>query len=524
MEEKIEEKPPAVNNQPVGEAKPKKKKHCCLWIVIIILILIGVGAYLSLDRLKNIFDFKTATEKANQGSSEEIDWNGEYSGPLAVKEAKIDKEKSVTKTFGQEGGTMSTQAADGTLYTLTVSPDSLILPAEVSMSPLMESPVVGFDKPAAGYGVYLSGGFKFIRPSYLTIQPNTKMPELGPNKAVTWGRCNIASRGYDPEICAGIKKIDFGGGIEPGKVVVHAINGKENKYILLASTIPVQANAYNAQIFQSGAYFGDKIDKKMANELAMKTFLGGYEHANATEVLMHLLTLKGDLAPFKEKIDRLARGDGSYPRESVKAAIILLASDNKEGYDMRIEDFKKTIDKNFKNLRGSFIHWGRFIALLEQMGINDKSAFLSTNKALADDGLGDWPTDLPDYDENAKGDTGGSSWGKAFLDALNQLYRNILATKHYSCTERLMAAEALEQLGTIDAQDRAAMNSILSKCADQCKTLQECEQEGDAANKRGDQDAITAVNYRITAFLEQGSDCTSQTKKNLENYGQNFCN
>lgn len=489
---------------------PKKKSKACLWIVLIVIFLIlATGAYYFL-KIKKSEDTESPTATVD----------------LSVKEAKIDKDKAVTKTFGQDGGTISTRASDGTLYTLTVPGDALILPAEVSMSPLTESPVTGIDNPSAGYGVYLNGSFSFIRPAFITIQPNTEIPEYNIAKATTWGRCTIASRGYDPEICIGEKNIPFAGGIEPGKVVVMATNTDDDKRILLSPTIPIgETNVYNAEVYKPAAYFGTIVDKKLASKLAEKTFADSFEYINATEVLMHLLTLGGDLTPYKDEVARFERGEKSYPRETLKGAILAKALNDEETYQSRIDDFKSNIDKNITNARGSFYISPRYVALLKQLQISRQgsTSFLSI-KAKASSDLGEWPDSLPDYDENARSDTGGSSWASNLLASLNQRYRDILGSSIYSCSEKAWASESLEMLGTIDAADREAINTILGKCADQCKTLEECERQSDIATKNGNTDAATAAIYRMTAFLEKSTDCTSQTKKTLETYGQNFCN
>jgi len=505
----------------MDEEKTKPKSKAWLWVLLIVLVL-TIAGIVGYSWLKKII---IPTNNTTSDVTTTIDSN-----ELAVKTAKIDKDKAVTKTFGQAGGTMSTQAADGTLYTLTVSDDSLILPAEVSMTPLTESPINGINKPTAGFGVYLSGKFEFIRNSYLTIQPNTSMPaDVDKTGATKWGRCTIASRGYDPEICAGINKVVFAGGVEPGKVVVHAINNDDEKLTLLAPTVPTgEAKIYNAIVTGPGAYFGTKIDKKMAEKFALKTFSDAFDYDNATEVLMHLLTLKGDVKPYTDRIQRFARSDGSWPRETLEGAILELAINDQEGYKERIADFKSTIDKNIANLRASYMPWARYAALMSQLSVgrNTKTttSWLFTPVKAAED-PSTWPPELQDYDETARNDTGGSDYAETLHQNMLKGFRNA-ATSHFnSCTEKAVALEALEFYMALDEADRSAARTILKQCANQCKTLEECEQMGNENDKfnGSDRDAAAAIAYRITAFLEQGGDCTSLVKKNLENYGKNFC-
>lgn len=506
--------PPApvaeTQSPPTAPVAPPKRSKKWLFFLILILIIAGGLYYLWTHRSSS-----SSTSTSSTGFTTE----------LAVKTAAIDKEKAVTKTFGQAGGTMSTRAADGTLYTLTVPDDALILEAEVSMSPLIESPVTGIDKPTAGFGVFLDGGFEFIRPAFITIQPNTEMPEFGIGKAVTWGRCTIASRGYDPEICVAEKGIPFAGGVEPGKVVIMAINEKDYKLVLPAPTVPIgEVNVYNAEIFREGAYFGTKINKAQAEKLAEKTFSDDFDYLNATEALMHLLTLGGDISPYKDRIAKFKNGESSYHRDTLEGAILAKAVGDTKTYDARIEDFKAMIDRNITTARGSFYQMARYAAFLKQLQVKRSGRAASIfSSAKAESDLGVWPEPLEDFDESARNDTGGSSWGQDLLNALNQRYRDILGSKIFSCSEKAWAAESLELLGTLDAADREAINTILGKCADQCKTLEECERQADIATKNGNPDAATAAIYRMTAYLEKATDCTSQTKKTLENYGQNFC-
>jgi hypothetical protein len=495
--------------QPQPQQPPKPKSKKLLWIFLFFLLLIVAAA---------IFWFFWSYRTSNSGAKEQG-----FSGELKKKVAKIDKSLSVTKTFSTAGDTMSVRSSDGTLYTLTVPPDALILPSTVTMSVLTESPVTNWDKPAAGYGVFLDGKFSFIRPAYITIQPNTQMPTLGKTKAVDWGRCNIASRGYDPEICAGNNKIPLRGGVEPGKVIVF-VNSKDDE-ILLTPTIPTKANVYNGFVFDPGAYFGYKINKKQAEQLADRMFAGSNDYINRAETLMHLWALGGDLTKYKDEIERFAREKKDYPREVLKGAIIAKVVKDDKAYNARVSDFKTVIERNLNNIKGAFLPIPRYFALLNQLSTPREKG--SANSAIAvfaeDTGLGAWPDDLPWYDEDARQDTGGSSWAEDMKKRSDQMLRNLMGSKTAFCFDKFQAAESLEALGTLDAADRDAINSILSQCNKKCATLEECEKAADDAKRNGNSDALTEALYRMTAFLEQGTDCKALVKKDLSNYGQNFC-
>lgn len=512
-------------SQTTQEKKPGSKKAC--WVILVVLVLlsvIGAGIYFLLFR-----------NTSNQG----------FSGELSIQKAEIDEGRTVTKTVGTEGTVLQTQSEDGVLYTLTVPEDALILPAEVSLSPLKNLPIRNYQNADAGKGVYIQGNFSFIRPAFLTVQPNTQKPtNVDKTGATKWGRCNIGSRGFDPEICAGLRQIPFNGGVEAEKVVIDV--NAENDTILLNPTIPIgQKNVYTAHIWQKGAYLADTINKAEAETFTELTYAKSNDYVNQSEVLMHLLLLKGDLTPYKDQIKRFAREKKDYPREVLKGAIISLAVDNQDSYQARIEDFQNKTEQYISMARGSFMPQPRYVALLHQIDAdlaNDNSTFLnSSGKAFAADvkcivseppveetpnwdalDISNWPTELQDYDETAV-QRATNNWEEEMKNRSRQKLRDILGSSIYSCLEKAWAAEALQNLGGLNASDCEAIKQILNKCANQCKTLEECEKQGDAAERSGAADALTAVNYRITAFLESGIDCTSQTKKTLETYGQNFC-
>lgn len=410
--------------EPKAEEKPKKgkKKRWLVLIVLLLLILVGVICYLFFFR-------KTGTS---------VKSSGEIS---ITKNPQLETDKAVTKVVGPGGSVLSTRASDGTLYTLTIPKDAMIVPLTVTMTPMKKVPLDNYGKLDAGNGVMIGDRVTFNRPSFLTVQPNTEKPKATTDSGtVKWNRCAIGSRGYDPEICAGIRDIPFGAGIEPGKVVV--LGSEEFSSITLNPTIPMgDSNAYNTHVWRSGFYLADKIDKKDAQMLAKKNFENGFDYVNSTEVLMQLAALGGDLTPYKDEIARFEREKKDYPREVLKGAIIASIVGNQAAYNARIEDFGKAYTRNLSDVRSSFIPWPRYAALYRQLVANgtkkttdgfhliprayaelqdydpsnsssdssqpDLPNYNGGSSTPANDnplGIGDpfWPIDIPDYVEPPK--------------------------------------------------------------------------------------------------------------------------
>ncbi|MDO8506950.1 MAG: hypothetical protein Q7S53_00060 [bacterium] len=365
--------------EPKAQEKPKKGKKK-LWLILIallLLIIIGVVCYLFFVR------------KTGQSAK--------TSGEISItKNPQLETDKTVSKIIGPGGGVLSTQASDGTLYTLKVPMNALILPTTVTLTPMKKVPFDNYGKADAGKGVQIGDKTTFIRPAFLSIQPNTSKPKAtSETGTVAWNRCAIGSRGFDPEICAGLRDIPFGVGVEPGKVVI--LGSQEYSKIVLNPTIPMgDKNAYNTHVWRAGYYMADKIDKNEAGVLAKKTFEGSYDYVNVTEVLTHLVALGGDLTPYKSEIDRFEREKKDYPREVLKGAILAKIVGNEEAYKKRIDDFGTAFKRNLANEKASFLPWPRYAALYRQLAVEptkkSTSRFELVQKAYAE---------LPDYDPSA---------------------------------------------------------------------------------------------------------------------------
>lgn len=334
-----------------------------------------------------------------------------FSGTLSIDSSvKAETDLAKTKTIGPDGTVFWTRGSDGTLYTLTVPPGAIILPSDVTITPLKNVPFKNYSNPSYGNGVLIEGSFSFIRPAYLTIQNNTAEPTNLTNTGVTpWGRCNIGSRGYDPEICAADNKVKFGGGVDPGKVMI--MGSTKFDRILLSPTIPTGDDSINAMIFNSGYYLADQINGAQAKDIAEITFEGSNDYTNQTEVLMHLYKMGGNIREYESQIARFEYQKKDYQREITKGAILAKAIGNDRAYQKRMEDLFKERDQLFDNFRGAFVPVTRYMAFMEQFNTDVKSSWFS-QKALA--------YELPDYKPNSSGgqesDSGNASWWDKLRD------------------------------------------------------------------------------------------------------------
>jgi hypothetical protein len=539
-----------------GPPPPTKKKRSCLWLIILIILLLLGGAYYWYSK-----NGLPVIEKENPAETG-------FSGELKAVDPEVDADRKISKTLTSAGGVMQVEAADGTLYTLTVPEEALILPSTVEMTPLSKSPIENYGTPTTGFGVSLSGKFDFIRPAYLTIQPKTKKPAEKP--AANY--CSVGSRIYNPELCAGMAGIPFVAGIAPGQVV--AYSSKTNDQVLLTPTIFTgMKNTWNAMLWQPGSYFADTINKSKADSLTKITLVNSSDYVNRSEVLTHLLALGGDLTPYKDEIARFAREKKDYPREVLKGAIIGLAVDNQEVFRERSQDFYDLYVNKFKDLRSSFIPWPRYAATYRQLLAmnrpeykNKKSAFWQISRALAIQDWEDLPEgssdsdyadSLPNYDGDNGVDYGDDSNSTSWDDIINSLLpptsdgkddlqdwsnveqndqlgrdtddvieagaRATLDKSSATACEKAQAIQTLITLNRVKSSELERFKQIVLDCANKCVTLEQCEGMGDIGDRWGSPEIINAANTQILVLLQQASDCDLAKKKGLSDYGNNAC-
>lgn len=316
-----------------------------------------------------------------------------FSGELSpASDVKAEQENGIAAIISSAGGVLTTQGADGTVYSLTVPPDAVILPTLVTLVPVKDMPIENYGSSKVGSGVYVGPkrdeGMTFIRPAYLSIQPNMQKLSLEQLGQTKWGRCNIGSLGFEPEICAGEKGLPFGLGIEPGKVVVYSKsnNNKKLDNVYLSPTIPIgEENTFITPIWSTGAYTADRINKKQLESFFAPTFHGASDYVNKVELLSHWSALGGDLTPYKSEIESMSRDKKDYPRMVLETAIVASAANDKKSTQKRLDDLKVTIERNINRARGSFMEIPYYVGFLKQIDVSQEKISSSFPKNIAQD-------------------------------------------------------------------------------------------------------------------------------------------
>ncbi len=122
----------------------------------------------------------------------------------------VDGARATTQTVTPDGGTLTATAADGTVYSLVIPPDALLLETAITMTPIVS--VAGEDFPAGPVlGVDLQpSGLRLYEFATLTIVPS----QLGPTAA-------IAGFSYEG---AGDDLHPYPAALHAGRIVLHVIH------------------------------------------------------------------------------------------------------------------------------------------------------------------------------------------------------------------------------------------------------------------------------------------------------------
>jgi hypothetical protein len=129
-------------------------------------------------------------------------------GPGAV--VAVDEARAATKTFPLEGGTLETTGGDGTVYTLTIPPDALLVETTITMTPIVS--ISGGDLPGTSVlGVDL-------KPSGLRLYEFAELSIASPQLSPT---ANIAGFSYEGD---GDDLHRYPAALDAGRILLHVIH------------------------------------------------------------------------------------------------------------------------------------------------------------------------------------------------------------------------------------------------------------------------------------------------------------
>jgi hypothetical protein len=122
----------------------------------------------------------------------------------------VEQARAATRTFPLEGGTLETTGADGTVYTLTIPPDALLVQTTITMAPIVS--ISGGDLPGTSVlGVDLQpSGLRLYEFAELGIAP----PQLGPT-------ANVAGFSYEGD---GDDLHRYPAAVDAGRILLHVIH------------------------------------------------------------------------------------------------------------------------------------------------------------------------------------------------------------------------------------------------------------------------------------------------------------
>lgn len=490
-----------------GEPKPKKK-HTFLKILLLLLLLIllTVGGFF-------LYRYLVGGKTQETQNTEE-----RFAGELSPRDPKVDESKKVTKAIGPAGGVLQLETEDA-LYTLTIPPETIILPKNVSLAPLTEVPFSGYERNDFGNGVFVGPDDNFLnKTAFLTIEKNGKKPEKEPG----WDRCEIGSRGYSPEICAGENNFPFNYGVEAGKV---SLFSNKERGLMFMQTIPSgEDSVASSRIIRGGAFLFDKLNKTETSQLAGEASENGKDLSTTVEPFAHLLSYGADLNPHKEKIHDLRRSKSSYPRALMETSMVAQAVGEKDVAKGKYEEFIKEYDQNFNFIRSAYLPWPEYHSTYHQISlmVEEKQTFLPKAHARRSRGnVG--RNNAANAAAQAIINYGNADWHRLRKEEIERA-RGTLDDKRLSACEKLDAMEMLLviTMGASEA-DKAKMRDLIKEAVKCCSTKEQCQQAAKIAEKLFDSESKYNAEKKIDEMSKK--PCTPSDslthKQGLSDYGYN---
>lgn len=495
--------------EPQKEQQKPKKKHRLLKSIILlfVILLLALGGYFL---YKNLFGV-TKKESVKQVGFAQLP---------TVREAKADTTKTVTKAMGPAGGVLQVENGDF-LYTLTVPPEALILPAQISLTPLTEAPFSGYEREDLGLGVLVGPDSNFLnQTAFLTVQKGVKKSTT----EAEWDRCSIGSRGYDPEICAGEEEFPFNYGVDPGKVGLLA-NG-ERGLSFMPTIITGEENTVSFRIWSGGAYLMDRLNNAELSQIAGVGVENNSNMASEVEPMAQIMATGQSLEPYRDRIKDLKRSKSSYPRSIMEAAYLASAIGENDVANEKVEEFLKEYEQNFNFIRSAYLPWPSYFSTYHQLeilyGVNTgEVSFIP--KAYAGKNKGTIKPNKP-YSKPLN-----DMYWQGFLALRKDIIakeRETFEKENLSACEKIPAIEALlATLAATDA-DKEKMRAILKEAAKCCSGKEECQSVAKLARKLNDEETAFAAEQRMKDLeAKNKKTCTPGDelvhKQGLSDYGYN---
>lgn len=421
----------------------------------------------------------------------------------------------VSKTIGPAGGIVQLKTQDYT-YTLTVPQEVLPINYEVSLTPLTENPIAGYERPDFGYGVLVEPeGSLFGVPAYLSVV-KTKSQE---SEKVVWGYCNIGSAGFDMEICLGEKEYPFNFGVDKGRVALLV----DQETISFLPTVPsVEENQINARIWGGGVFLFDSVNKTELVQILKSEKFDSPDFASEVEPFAHLVAFGGLDKTYKEQIKDFSRSKSSFPRVNLEAIIVAATIGENKVAQEKLDQFFEEYEKNFNFIRSSYLPWMSYYATLlqlENLLVEYKDlSFIPRVSA------GSKPPASKKASENFMS-LDRDTYIKVLKqkEAIVKQARETLNKENLSPSERLDAIEILEAQKSATEEDRKKAAVVLEQAAEQAPTVSEAERIAEMAKKQKNTIAEYKAVARLQKLLEKYESCADTTKKTLSNFGMNDC-
>lgn len=567
MPEENQAQPQNQSQNPPAKAPSKKKSIVIAVVVLVGLVLVVGGAFLYLNVFKKSTDEAVAPQKAEDAVKVARVF-GKSDGKLPY--APIDEKNVVSRSFGKDGGVLTTTLSKGVKAYLVMPKGAVIMNATASLLPYKEMPTQkshGGLSGDYGYGVQVSiksvqmgvGGFLVFDVT------GGKATKEAAKKAKVLNRCDPRYKWFNPFICARKNKVPAKNVVDKNATVATPIHTeKYNKLVFTNNTIPVGVDGLIVTSIDKGdVYIPQKLDKDLAADLVDKT-LGKYMN-DAERLEAAALALEWNLDLSQERLENIADSVGDSYQEVVKSLYVygeyikqakekLKTTKNKSTSNEDEEDAKETEIEDLEDLvalftesegdaRTNLLSDAKFdtkeydgditteaaagLGAASEMGVegaSDAASEAASNmgeQAANETDLGKAAGELETA--QATGDEAAADQAQKNLeDAATDKINDVINDPNSSIGDLLDAAALAQLLGLDDLADQA-LDKIKEKLEDMLDDDLSKEEALDAAALA----QMLGFDELANKFLEKSKtalpeDC-DLVKKDLSNFGINKC-